>query len=98
MSAHQAKRPFFARTVRLLALPIIVFWGLVAVSTNTFVPKVEDVAQELAGPMIPTYAPSQVAMLHIGEKFQESTSTSLTMVVLEADRPLDAGEIGRAHV
>jgi uncharacterized membrane protein YdfJ with MMPL/SSD domain len=66
-----------------------VFWGLVAVSTNTFIPKVEDVAAELAGPMIPTYAPSQVAMLHIGEKFHESTSTSLTMVVLEADRPLD---------
>jgi transport protein len=75
--------------VRVLAIPIIIFWGLVAVTTNTFIPKVEDVAAELAGPMIPTYAPSQVAMLHIGEKFQESTSTSLTMVVLEADHPLD---------
>jgi RND superfamily putative drug exporter len=89
VSAHQAGRPFFARAVRVLAIPIIVFWGLVAVTTNTFIPKVEDVAAELAGPMIPTYAPSQVAMLHIGEKFQESTSTSLTMVVLEGDRPLD---------
>jgi len=90
VSAHRAKRPFFARTARLLAIPIIVFWGLVAVTTNTFIPKVEDVAAELAGPMIPTYAPSQSAMLHIGEKFRESTSTSLTMVVLEADHPLDA--------
>ena len=89
MSSHRAHRPFFARTVRVLAIPIIVFWGLVAVTTNTFIPKVEDVAAELAGPMIPTYAPSQEAMLHIGEKFQESTSTSLTMVVLEAERPLD---------
>ncbi|MDT5401832.1 MAG: putative drug exporter of the superfamily [Mycobacterium sp.] len=89
MSAHRANRPFFARTVRFLAIPIIVFWGLVAVTTNTFIPKVEDVAAALAGPMIPTYAPSQVAMLHIGEKFHESTSTSLTMVVLEADHPLD---------
>ncbi|MCW2557047.1 MAG: hypothetical protein JWP55_1011 [Mycobacterium sp.] len=89
MSAHQAGRPFFPRAVRVLAIPIIIFWGLVAVTTNTFIPKVEDVATELAGPMIPTYAPSQVAMLHIGEKFQESTSTSLTMVVLEADHPLD---------
>jgi transport protein len=89
VSEHRAGRPVFARTVRVLAIPIIVFWGLVAVSTNTFIPKVEDVAAELAGPMIPTYAPSQVAMLHIGEKFHESTSTSLTMVVLEADRPLD---------
>jgi transport protein len=89
VSAHQAGRPFFPRAVRVLAIPIIIFWGLVAVTTNTFIPKVEDVAAELAGPMIPTYAPSQVAMLHIGEKFQESTSTSLTMVVLEGDRPLD---------
>jgi transport protein len=89
VSAHRANRPFFARTVRFLAIPIIVFWGLVAVTTNTFIPKVEDVAAALAGPMIPTYAPSQAAMLHIGEKFHESTSTSLTMVVLEADHPLD---------
>ncbi len=89
MSAHQANRPFFPRMVRLLAIPIIIFWALLAVVTNTFVPKVEDVATELAGPEIPTYAPSQLALLHIGEKFQESNSTSLTMVVLEADRPLD---------
>src|SRR6195952_4783601 len=89
MSAHQAKRPFFPRMVRVLAIPIIIFWALLAVTTNTFVPKVEDFATELAGPEIPTYAPSQYALLHIGDKFQESNSTSLTMVVLEADHPLD---------
>ncbi|WP_319450969.1 MULTISPECIES: RND family transporter [unclassified Mycobacterium] len=75
--------------VRLLAIPIIIFWALFAITTNTFVPKVEDVATELAGPEVPTYAPSQHALLHIGDKFQESNSTSLTMVVLEADHPLD---------
>ncbi|OHU41218.1 hypothetical protein BKG78_05645 [Mycobacteroides chelonae] len=75
--------------VRVLAVPIIVFWAFLAVTTNTFVPQVEKVAEELAGPMIPHYAPSQRAMLQIGEKFQESTSTSLTMVVLESqDRML----------
>ena len=89
MSEHRANRPFVARAVRILAIPIIVFWALLAVTTNTFMPKVEDVAAELAGPMVPTYAPSQRAMLQIGKKFHESTSTSLTMVVLEADRPLD---------
>ncbi len=89
MSEHRANRPFVARAVRILAIPIIVFWALLAVTTNTFIPKVEDVAAELAGPMVPTYAPSQRAMLQIGKKFHESTSTSLTMVVLEADRPLD---------
>ncbi len=90
MSEHRAKRPFVARTVRLLAIPIIVCWGLLAMTTNTFVPQVEKVAEQLAGPMVPTYAPSQAAMLAIGEKFEESTSTSMTMLVLEADRPLGA--------
>ena len=89
MSAHRAGRPFFARTVRILAIPIIVLWALLAIATNAFMPKVEDVAEELAGPMVPTYAPSQVAMLRIGQKFQESTSTSLTMVVLEGDHGLN---------
>jgi putative drug exporter of the RND superfamily len=74
--------------VRLLAIPIIIFWALLAITTNTFVPKVEDVATELAGPEVPTYAPSQFALLHIGDVFKESNSTSLTMVVLEADHPL----------
>src|ERR1700743_313897 len=84
MSEHQAKRPFIPRMVRTLAIPIIVFWGLLSVTTNTFEPKVEDVAEELAGPMVPHYAPSQRALLHIGEKFHESNSTNLTMVVFEA--------------
>ena len=88
VSGQGAKRPFVARAVRVLAIPIIVFWGLLAISTNTLMPQVEKVAEELAGPMVPHYAPSQRALLHIGEKFQESNSTSFTMVVFEADRPL----------
>ncbi|OBJ31096.1 RND family transporter [Mycolicibacter heraklionensis] len=88
MSGHRAARPLAARLVRMLSIPIIVFWALLAVVTNTFVPQVERVAEELAGPMVPTYAPSQAAMLAIGEKFQESDSTSMTMLVLEADRLL----------
>ena len=83
-----AKRPFIPRMVRTFAIPIIFFWGFLAVTTTAFMPKVEDVAEELAGPMIPHYAPSQRALLHIGEKFHESNSTNLTMVVLEANRPL----------
>src|SRR6202048_3228589 len=93
MSEHRAqetgaKRPFVARMVRALAIPIIVFWGLLAIATNTFMPQVERVAEELAGPQVPDYAPSQRALLRIGEKFHESNSTSLAMVVFEADRPL----------
>ncbi|OBA79628.1 hypothetical protein A9W99_19880 [Mycobacterium sp. 1164966.3] len=74
--------------VRVLAIPIIAFWALLAISTNTFMPQVERVAEELAGPMVPHYAPSQRALLSIGAKFHESNSTNLTMLVLEADRPL----------
>src|SRR6202008_289429 len=85
---HRAKRPFVPRMVRAFAIPIIVFWGFLAISTNTFMPQVERVAEELAGPMVPHYAPSQRALLAIGAKFHESNSTSFTMVVLEGDRPL----------
>jgi RND superfamily putative drug exporter len=85
---HRAKRPFVPRMARVLAIPIIVFWALLAVSTNTLMPKVEKVAEELAGSLVPHYAPSQRALLAIGAKFHESDSTSLTMIVLEANRPL----------
>jgi len=93
MSEHRlddapVKRPLIPRLVRAFAIPIILFWGLVAVTTNTFMPQVERVAEELAGPMVPHYAPSQRALLHIGEKFHESNSTNLTMIVFEANRPL----------
>ncbi len=96
MSEHRveppAKRPFVPRMVRAFAIPIIAFWALLAVSTNTFIPQVERVAEELAGPVVPHYAPSQRALLAIGAKFQESNSTSLAMVVLEANRPLGDGD------
>lgn len=88
LEGPKPKRPFIPRMVRAFAVPIILFWGLLAVSTNTFMPQVERVAEELAGPMVPHYAPSQRALLHIGEKFHESNSTNLTMVVFEANRPL----------
>lgn len=92
MSEHQAepapKRPLVPRMVRIFAIPIIAFWALLAVSTNTFMPQVERVAEELAGPVVPHYAPSQRALLSIGAKFHESDSTSLAMIVLEGNRPL----------
>ncbi|PLV54357.1 RND family transporter [Mycobacterium simiae] len=92
MSEHQAepspKRPLVPRMVRIFAIPIIAFWALLAVSTNTFMPQVETVAEELAGPVVPHYAPSQRALLSIGAKFHESDSTSLAMIVLEGNRPL----------
>ena len=49
MSEHRVKRPFIPRMVRALAIPIICFWALLAVTTNTFVPQVEKVAEETRG-------------------------------------------------
>ncbi|OBJ02040.1 RND family transporter [Mycobacterium sp. 1465703.0] len=92
LAEHRVKRPFVPRMVRIFAIPIIAFWALLAISTNTFMPQVERVAEELAGPVVPHYAPSQRALLAIGAKFQESNSTSLAMVVLEANRPLGDGD------
>lgn len=92
LAEHSVKRPFVPRMVRIFAIPIIAFWALLAISTNTFMPQVERVAEELAGPVVPHYAPSQRALLAIGAKFQESNSTSLAMVVLEANRPLGDGD------
>src|SRR5271163_3968840 len=94
MSEHRldeprVKRALIPKMVRTFAIPIIFFWGFLSVTMTAFTPKVEDVAEELAGPQVPHYAPSQRALLRIGEKFHESNSTSLAMVVLEADRPLD---------
>ena len=83
----RVERPFLPRMVRRFAIPIIFFWGFSAVTMTAFTPKVEDVAEELAGPMVPHYAPSQRALLHIGEKFHESNSTNLTMVVFETQNP-----------
>src|SRR3984885_6769449 len=74
--------------VRRFAVPLIFFWGFSAVTMTAFTPKVEDVAEELAGPMVPHYAPSQRALLHIGAKFQESNSPNLTLVFFEANRQL----------
>ena len=96
MSEHPAeqrpRRPFVPRMVRVFAIPIIAFWALLAVSTNTFMPQVERVAEQLAGPVVPHYAPSQRALLAIGAKFRESDSTSLAMLVFEANRPLGDAE------
>src|ERR1700753_1569523 len=85
----RVKRPFLPRMVRRFAVPLIFFWGFSAVTMTAFTPKVEDVAEELAGPMVPHYAPSQRALLHIAEKSHESNSPNLTMVVFEANHPLN---------
>lgn len=86
--ATESKPGGFAKWVRRLAIPIILAgFALVAV-LSTVVPSLEKVGEMRAVSMMPNEAASTIAMKRIGETFQEYTSTSSVMVVLESDRPL----------
>jgi len=82
------RKPRLARGIRVLALPIIVVWVLLAVGVNIFVPQLEKVAEEISVPLSPSDAPSVTGMKHIGEKFKEYDSDNLVLVTLVGDKPL----------
>lgn len=90
MNTAQVKpgRPFFARMVRVLWLPIILFWVAIAVLFGTLVPSLDGVAATRSVPLSPTDAPAYRAMLNIGKVFQQYDSDSSAMVVLEAEDQL----------
>ena len=86
--SHPHKRSRTARAIRMLAVPIILVWvALTAVVTFT-VPSLEQVGRENSVPFSPRDAPAVQAMARIGEVFQESSSDSFAMVVLEGSQPL----------
>ena len=76
------------RTIRALALPIVLGWIAVIVILNTVVPQLEEVGQLRAVSMSPDEAPSVVSMKQVGEAFEEGTSDSSAMIVFEGDTPL----------
>lgn len=81
------------RFIRKFAVPILVAWLLTTVAVNVLVPPIESVARDHAVTMSPQDAPAMIAAKHIGEKYQESNSDSIAMIVLESDT--DLGE--QAH-
>jgi RND superfamily putative drug exporter len=86
----RVSRPWLARTVRLFAIPIILFWVVIAGITNVTVPPLEAVAEAHDVSLSAQDAPSLVAMKHIGKIFGEFNSDSSAMIVLEGDQPLGA--------
>lgn len=76
------------RFVRRFAIPIVLAWLLLTVAVNLLVPPIESVARDHAVTMSPHDAPAMMAAKHIGEKYQESDSDSIAMIVLESDNPL----------
>lgn len=81
-------KPRLARSIRVLALPIVIIWVLLAVGVNVFVPQLEKVAEDVSVPLSPSDAPSVTGMKHIGEKFKEYDSDNLVLVTLVGDKPL----------
>ena len=82
------KRPVLPHTIRILAVPIILFWVAFAVLVNVIAPQLEVVGELHSAPMAPADAPSMMAMKRMGANFKEFDSNSTVMVVVEGQRPL----------
>jgi RND superfamily putative drug exporter len=96
VSTHgKDNRTGIPRTIRALAVPIILIWVAFTAATNLLVPQVEKVGMANAVSMSPQDAPAVIAAKRMGEKFQESTSDSIAMVVLVGDQPL--GDSARTY-
>lgn len=87
MSEHNP-RPFWPRTIRRLALPIVLFWVALAAVTNSLVPQLEVVAEAHNVGMSSHDAPSYKAATRIGKVFEQYDTDSAAMIVIEGDQPL----------
>jgi putative drug exporter of the RND superfamily len=81
-------RPALPRVIRTLAVPIILGWIAIIAVLNVIVPQLETVGQMQAVSMSPDDAPSMIAMKRMGNVFQEGSSNSSAMIVLEGQEPL----------
>jgi len=82
------KRPVIAHSLRILAVPIVLFWIVVAVGVNVIAPQLEVVGEAHAAPMAPEDAPSMKAMKLMGGNFKEFDSNSTVMIVVEGQHAL----------
>ena len=85
---HTPARPLIARTIRLLALPLLLAWLALTAFTNTAVPQLEAVGEAHAVSMSPDAAPSVQAIKRVGAVFHEFDSDTAVMVVVEGQAPL----------
>ncbi|MGO8853354.1 MMPL family transporter, partial [Mycobacterium sp.] len=90
MSSDEPSRPRVPRTIRTLALPIVLFWVALAALTNIAVPNLEDVGKTHNVALNSPDAPSLKAIKRIGQAFGEFDTDSSAMIVLEGDKPLGA--------
>jgi RND superfamily putative drug exporter len=81
--AGQVNRPRVAKLLRVLAIPIIMFWVLVGVASNVLVPSLDATTSANAGPLVGRDAPSSQAAILTGNEFKESNYTSVAVVLLQ---------------
>jgi putative drug exporter of the RND superfamily len=87
-AAGRPKRAIVPHLIRILSLPIVLFWIVVAVLVNVIAPQLEVVGELHSAPMAPEDAPSMQAMKLMGANFKEFNSNSTIMVVVEGQQPL----------
>jgi RND superfamily putative drug exporter len=79
-----------ARLIRVFAPLIVIGWMALTVITNVVVPSLETVGEAHTVSMNAKDAPSMMSMEKIGRTFEEFSSDSNAMVILEGDQPLGA--------
>lgn len=82
-------QPRIARALRVLAVPIVLFWVAAMMVTNATVPALEKVGHANAVSLSPQDSPALIAIKRLGDKFDQFTSDATAMVLLESDVPLD---------
>ena len=65
---------------------VLGMWIIVAAGLNLVVPRLEQVAVQKSGPLIPDSAPSLVTIKNMGIQFGESQASAIGYLVLEDDR------------
>lgn len=83
-------RPRIAHLIRVLAIPVILFWIAVAVILAVVTPPLDTIADQHAVSLSPKGSIAFQSMLNIGKKFQQFDSDSTAMVVLEGQDKLGA--------
>ena len=80
--------PFLPKWIHRLALPIVLIWLGIVFVTNTVAPQLEVVSKNHSVSMSPKDATSFQSMMRVGKTFNEFSSDSSAMILLEGDKPL----------
>ena len=81
-------RPFIARAIHRLSVPIILAWLAITVVLTVGVPSLEQVESQHAVSLNPIDAPAFMAAKRVNEDFKQSDSGNLAVIVLEGQQPL----------